>query len=75
MTIDLRDCVPGQLVKLRDGRVVEYRYRSIEAGKYPHRVGDSFYTDGGYYFACREEDEIDVVQILSFHYRPILSQS
>lgn len=63
--IDLRTCVPGQLVELRNGGIVEYGYRSIDSVSYPHRVGDKFYTDDGHYYACREEDGEDVVRILS----------
>lgn len=62
-SIDLRTCTPGQLVKRRNGDIVDYRYCSIEAGRYPHRVGDSFYTDGGHYYACGEEDDNDIVKI------------
>lgn len=63
--IDLRTCVPGQLVKLRNGEIIEYRYCSVEAGRYPHRVGDSFYTNGGHYYVCREEDDNDIVEVFS----------
>lgn len=65
MTVDLNTCVPGQLVELRNGDIIEYSYCSIEKGRYPHRIGDSFYTDGGHYYTCREEDDNDVVKIFS----------
>ena len=62
--IDLRTCVPGQLVELRNGNIVRYGYRSKDSNTYPHRVKDSFYTDDGHYFLSGEEDDDDVVRIL-----------
>ena len=64
MTVDLRTCVPGQLVELRNGLIVRYVYGSKNPDTYPHKVGDKFYTDDGYYYASREEDHDDVVRIL-----------
>ena len=64
MTIDLRTCVPGQLVELRNGNIVRYADGIHDSNKYPHMVGDKFYTDDGHYFACRKEDDDDVVRIL-----------
>ena len=64
MTVDLRTCVPGQLVELRNGNIVRYVYGSKNPDTYPHKVGDKYYTDDGYYYASREEDEDDVVNIL-----------
>ena len=64
MTVDLRTCVPGQLVELRNGNIVRYGYGSHNSSTYPHRVGDKFYTDDGHYYSCREEDDDDVVRIL-----------
>ena len=63
MTVDLRTCVPGQLVELRNGLIVRYVYGSKNPDTYPHKVGDKFYTDDGYYYASREEDLDDVVKI------------
>lgn len=62
MTVDLRTCVPGQLVELRDGRIVRYVSKNHNI-VYPHFVNDSSYTDDGYYYLSREEDEDDVVKI------------
>ena len=65
MTVDLNTCIPGQLVELRNGLIVRYGYRSRDEGaRYSHIVGDFTYTDGGNYYACREEDDNDVVRIL-----------
>ena len=65
MTVDLRTCIPGQLVELRNGNIVRYGYRSRDKdARYPHIVGDFTYTDWGHYYACREEDDNDVVRIL-----------
>jgi len=64
MSIDLRTCQAGQLVELRNGLIVRYGYRSRDEGaRYPHIVGDFTYTDCGHYYACREEDFNDVVNI------------
>ena len=64
MTVDLRTCVPGQLVELRNGNIVRYAYKSRNTSdKYPHIIEGKSYMDNGYYYACREEDEDDVVKI------------
>ena len=63
MTVDLRTCVPGQKVRLRDGRFVRYDSKNQDT-VYPHLVDGYSYTDDGYYYSCREEDEDDVVKIL-----------
>lgn len=62
MTVDLRTCVPGQLVELRDGRLAMYESKNQDT-VYPHLVDDSRYTDDGYYYSSREEDDDDVVRI------------
>jgi hypothetical protein len=62
MTVDLNTCVPGQLVELRNGNIVKY-VNKYPHKTYPHKAGGCTYTDNGYYFACREEDEDDVVKI------------
>ena len=59
MTVDLRTCVPGQKVRLRDGRFVRYDSKNQDT-VYPHLVDGYSYTDDGYYYSCREEDEDDV---------------
>jgi hypothetical protein len=62
MTVDLNTCVPGQLVELRNGNIVKY-VNKYPHKTYPHKVGGCTYTDNGYYYTCREEDEDDVVKI------------
>ena len=64
MTVDLRTCVPGQLVELRDGRIVRYIKKRPQDIVYPHKAGDCTYTDDGYYYANKEEDDDDVVKII-----------
>ena len=63
MTVDLRTCVPGQKVRLRDGRFVRYDSKNQHT-VYPHLIDGVSYTDDGYCYSCREEDEDDVVTIL-----------
>ena len=63
--IDLNTCVPGQLVERRNGDIVKYTGRNRNQDTlYPHIVGTFSYTDDGHYYACREEDDDDVVRIL-----------
>ena len=62
MTVDLNTCVPGQLVALRNGNIVKYTKRTQDA-LYPHKIGDRRYTNDGYYFSSKEEDNDDVVKI------------
>ena len=62
MTVDLRTCVPGQLVELRNGRVFRYDSKN-QHPVYPHLVNGSSYTNDGYYYSSREENEDDVVKI------------
>jgi hypothetical protein len=62
MTVDLNTCVPGQLVELRNGNIVKY-VNKYPHNTYPHKAGDCSYTDNGYYYTCREEDDDDVVKI------------
>ena len=63
MTVDLRTCVPGQKVRLRDGRFVRYDSKNQDT-VYPHLVDGISYTDDGYCYSCREEDDDGVVRIL-----------
>ena len=63
--IDLNTCVSGQLVERRNGDIVNYIGRNKEQNTlYPHTVGILSYTDDGYHYASRVEDENDVVRIL-----------
>jgi hypothetical protein len=63
--IDLNTCVPGQLVERRNGDIVKYIGRNRNQDTlYPHIVGTFSYTDDGYYYSSRKEDEDDVVRIL-----------
>jgi hypothetical protein len=66
MRIDLRTCVPGQLVELRNGNIVKYMRRSKYQNQlYPHIIGECSYTDDGSYYSSKEEDDDDVVKIFS----------
>ena len=62
--IDLNTCVPGQLVELRNGNIVKYIKKRSRDTVYSHMAGEYSYTDDGYYYSTREEDEDDVVKII-----------
>ena len=62
MTVDLKTCVPGQKVRLRNGNIVEYQELSQKDTLYPYRVGyRSYKADGHYYY--EEESVHDIIEI------------
>ena len=61
--IDLRTCVPGQEVELRDGTIVKYDSKFKCSTDYPHLVGGESYTHDGHYLVSRTEDSWDIVKI------------
>ena len=61
--IDLRTCVPGQEVELRDGTIAKYDSKFKCSTDYPHLVGGESYTHDGYYRISRTEDSWDIVKI------------
>ena len=67
---DLRTCVPGQKVKLRDGRIVTYK-RETGSPAYPHQTyGGGTYTDEGYYWLDKAGSDNDVMEILPIEEEP-----
>ena len=64
MTVDLRTCVPGQLVALRNGNIVRYIKTRPQDCVYSHLAGECSYTDDGHYYSSGEENDDDVVRIL-----------
>ena len=64
MTVDLRTCVPGQLVALRNGNIVRYIKIRPQDCVYSHLVEEYCYTDDGHYYSSGEENDDDVVRIL-----------
>jgi hypothetical protein len=71
-SIDLNTCVPGQLVRLRDGKIGVYNGLIDENEIYTHSVdGYSYISDGSFWM---EDDRIsnkDVVEILPMEEEPI----
>ena len=63
-TIDLRTCVPGQVVERRDGTLVTYESKFKCSTDYPHLVEGESYTNDGYYRVSKTEDDWDIVKIL-----------
>ena len=67
---DLRTCVPGQKVRLRDGRIVPYK-RTTDSAEYPHQFyGGGTYTDEGYYWLDKAKSDGDVMEILPLEEEP-----
>ena len=61
---DLRTCVPGQKVRLRDGRIATYK-RTTDSAEYPHQFySGGTYTDEGYYWLDKAKSDGDVMEIL-----------
>ena len=61
---DLRTCVPGQKLRLRDGRISIYKEATGSRG-YPHRTcSGCAYTDEGYYWLDKCHSNRDVMEIL-----------
>jgi len=64
--IDLNTCVPGQNVKLRYGKIVEY-IEPIKDGRdtpYEHLVDFCQYMNDGCYWEDRRTSDMDVIKIL-----------
>ena len=67
---DLRTCVPGQKLRLRDGRIVTYK-REAGSPEYPHQTyGGGTYTDEGYYWLDTARANNDVIEILPMEEEP-----
>ena len=61
---DLRTCVRGQKLRLRDGRIVTYK-RETGSSEYPHQTcSGGTYTDEGYYWLDKARANSDVIEIL-----------
>ena len=68
---DLRTCVPGQKLRLRDGRIVPYK-RTTDSAEYPHQFyGGGTYTDEGYYWLDKAKSDGDVMEILPLEEEPV----
>jgi len=66
MNIDLNTCVPGQNVKLRCGKIVEY-IEPIKDGRetaYEHVIDFCSYMNDGCYWEDRRTSDMDVIKIL-----------
>ena len=62
--IDLRTCVPGQKLRLRDGRIATYK-RTTGSPEYPHQFySGGTCTDEGYYWLDKARSDGDVMEIL-----------
>ena len=67
---DLRTCVPGQKLRLRDGRIATYK-RTTGSPEYPHQFYNSgTYTDEGYYWLDKCHSNSDVMEILPMEEEP-----
>ena len=67
---DLRTCVPGQKLRLRDGRIATYK-RTTDSYEYPHQVySGGTYTDEGYYWLDKGRSQGDVMEILPLEEEP-----
>lgn len=60
--INLNTCTKGQKLKLRNGKIVSY-IGSCANALFPHKAGDSEYTNKGKYYPT-SETRWDVVEIL-----------
>jgi len=66
MTVDLNTCVPGQEVRLRHGKIVEY-IEPIKDGRdtpYEHVIDFCSYMNDGCYWEDRRTSHMDVIEIL-----------
>ena len=67
---DLRTCVPGQKVRLRNGKIVTYK-RTTDSAEYPHLFHNGLsYTDEGYYWFHKAKYNKDVIEILPMEDKP-----
>jgi len=72
--IDLNTCVPGQKVKLRDGKVVTYNGLKAENTIYTHIVnGHSCTRRGTIWVENNRTSPKDVVEILPIEEEPVKS--
>ena len=62
--IDLNTCVPGQKVKLRDGRIGTYDGLINENRIYTHSIDGYSYTSNGGFWEDGRTSKADVVEIL-----------
>ena len=68
---DLRTCVPGQKLRLRDGRISIYK-EATGSTEYPHQTGSGgSYTDEGYYWLDKAKSDADVMEILPLEEEPV----
>lgn len=68
---DLRTCVPGQKLRLRDGRITTYK-RTTNLDEYPHQFySGGTYTDEGYYWLDKYHSNSDVMEILPVEEEPV----
>jgi hypothetical protein len=68
---DLRTCVPGQKLRLRDGRISIYK-KASGLIDYPHLLNnDKFYTDEGCYYRSKAVSPHDVMEILPMKCKPV----
>lgn len=61
--IDLNKCKPGDKLRRRDGKIVEYRVRTL-LERWPHEAGILTYTDNGRYWSDFQESEYDIVEVI-----------
>ena len=70
--IDLNSCVPGQQVKLRDGRIATYNGLIDDNEIYIHNVNNYSYTSNGRFWAeDTTKSKADVVEILPMEDKPV----
>ena len=71
---DLRTCVRGQKLRLRDGRIVTYK-RETGSPEYPHQTcSGGTYTDEGYYWLDKARANSDVMEILPMEEEPVKTE-
>ena len=67
---DLRTCVPGQKLRLRDGRISIYK-KATDSAEYPHQTcSGGTYTAEGYYWLDKCYSNNDVMEILPLEEEP-----
>ena len=66
MTIDLNTCVPGQMVRLRYGAIVEYNEPVNDSWNtpYQHIVDHCSYMNNGCFWKDKRTSGMDVIEIL-----------
>jgi hypothetical protein len=71
--VDLRTCVKGQGLRLRNGKIAEYMGHDM-FDVYPHKTSIGSRTNTGEYCTELVDHESDVIEILPLHYphlRPV----